>query len=113
MSTTKIKGLRWLIASLLCLATVVNYLDRQLLSVVAPMIRRDLHLSNTQYAYALNSFLIAYAVMFTVGGWLVDRLNTRRGLALSLGIWSLASLCHTFIVGIWDLCLYRLLLGMS
>jgi MFS transporter, ACS family, aldohexuronate transporter len=113
MAIRKIKGLRWVIASLLCLATVVNYLDRQLLSVVAPILRQDLHISNTQYAYALNSFLVAYAVMFTVGGWLVDKLNTRRGLALSLGVWSLASLCHTFIVGVWDLCLYRLLLGTS
>lgn len=77
------------------------------------MLRADLHLSNTQYAYAINSFLIAYAAMFTVGGWLVDRLNTRRGMALSLGIWSLASLCHTFITGVWDLCLYRFLLGVS
>lgn len=109
----KIKGLRWLIAGLLCLATIVNYLDRQLLSVVAPMLRHDLHLSNTQYAYAIDSFLIAYAIMFTIGGWIVDRLNTRRGLALSLGLWSLASLCHTFIVGIWDLCFYRFLLGVS
>ena len=113
MSIRKIKGLRWIIALLLCLATVVNYLDRQLLSVVAPILRHDLHITNTQYAYALNSFLFAYAVMFTVGGWLVDKLNTRRGLALSLGVWSLASLCHTFVVGIWDLCFYRLLLGVS
>jgi ACS family hexuronate transporter-like MFS transporter len=109
----QVNGLRWFIASLLCLATIINYLDRQLLSVVAPMLRRDLHLSNTQYSYAINSFLVAYAVMFTVGGWLVDRLNTRRGMALSLGVWSLASLCHAFVVGIWDLCFYRFLLGVS
>ncbi len=109
----KVVGLRWFIASLLCLATIVNYLDRQLLSVVAPMLRHDLHLSNTQYAYAIDSFLVSYAAMFTIGGWIVDRLNTRRGLALSLGIWSVASLCHTFVVGIWDLCLYRFLLGVS
>jgi ACS family hexuronate transporter-like MFS transporter len=109
----QVNGLRWFIASLLCLATIVNYLDRQLLSVVAPMLRQDLHLSNTQYSYAINSFLVAYAAMFTIGGWLVDRLNTRRGMALSLGIWSLASLCHTFVVGIWDLCLYRFFLGAS
>jgi ACS family hexuronate transporter-like MFS transporter len=109
----KIKGLRWVIATLLCLATIVNYLDRQLLSVVAPMLRHDLHLTNTQYAYAIDAFLIAYAIMFTIGGWIIDRLNSRRGLAWSLGIWSLASLCHTFIVGIWDLCLYRFLLGVS
>jgi MFS transporter, ACS family, hexuronate transporter len=109
----KIRGLRWIIAGLLCLATTVNYLDRQLLSLVAPMLRHDLHLTNTQYAYAIDAFLIAYAIMFTIGGWIVDRLNTRRGLALSLGVWSLASLCHTFIVGIWDLCVYRFLLGVS
>jgi len=108
-----ISGLRWIIASLLCLATIINYLDRQLLSVVAPMLRHDLHLSNTQYSYAINSFLVAYAAMFTIGGWLVDRLNTRRGMALSLGVWSLASLCHAFVVGIWDLCIYRFFLGVS
>jgi ACS family hexuronate transporter-like MFS transporter len=109
----KVNGLRWLIASLLCLTTIVNYLDRQLLSVVAPMLRHDLHLSNTQYAYAINSFLVAYAVMFAIGGWIVDRLNARRGLALSLVVWSLASLCHAFVIGVWDLCLYRFLLGVS
>jgi MFS transporter, ACS family, hexuronate transporter len=109
----KFNGLRWLIASLLCLTTVVNYLDRQLLSIVAPMLRHDLHLSNTQYAYAINSFLVAYAAMFTLGGWIVDRLNARRGMALSLGVWSLASLCHAFVIGVWDLCLYRFLLGVA
>ena len=109
----QVNGLRWLIASLLCVATIVNYLDRQLLSVVAPMLRHDLHLSNTQYSYAINAFLVAYAAMFTVGGWLVDRLNTRLGMALSLGIWSIASLCHAFVVGIWDLCIYRFFLGVS
>ena len=113
MQLTKVKGLRWWIAALLGLATVVNYLDRQLLSVVAPMLRLDLHLSNTQYAYAVDCFLTAYALMYAVGGWIVDRLQTRRGMALSLGIWSIASLCHSFIVGLWDLCLYRFLLGVS
>jgi MFS transporter, ACS family, hexuronate transporter len=108
-----VNGLRWFIAALLCAATIVNYLHRQLLSVLAPLLRQDLHLSNTQYSYAIDSFLISYAVMFTIGGWIVDRLNTRRGLALSLGIWSLASLCHAFVIGIWDLCLYRFLLGAS
>jgi len=110
---TRVKGLRWWIAAVLGLATIVNYLDRQLLSVVAPMLRVDLHLSNTQYAYAVDYFLTAYALMYAVGGWVVDRLQTRRGMALSLGIWSLASVCHSFIVGLWDLCLYRFLLGVS
>ena len=77
------------------------------------MLRADLHLTNTQYADALNCFLIAYAIMYAVGGWIVDKIHTRLGMALSLGIWSLASLCHTFILGVWDLCLYRFLLGVS
>lgn len=109
----KVHDLRWLIAALLCAATIINYLHRQLLSVLAPLLRQDLHLSNTQYSYAIDAFLVSYAIMFTIGGWIVDRLNTRRGLALSLGIWSLASLCHAFVVGIWDLCLYRFLLGAA
>ena len=113
MQSRKLKGLRWLIASLLCCATIINYLDRQLLSVIAPILRRDLHISNTQYSYALNAFLLTYALMFTVGGWLIDRLHTRLGLALSLGVWSFASLCHTLVRNIWDLCFYRLLLGVS
>jgi ACS family hexuronate transporter-like MFS transporter len=112
-SPTRIKNLRWIVAGLLFLATVINYLDRQILSVVAPMLRHDLHLNNTQYGYAVNSFLIAYAIMYTVGGRIIDLLNTRRGLALSLTIWSAASACHTFVVGVWDLCVYRLLLGAA
>jgi len=108
-----VKNLRWIIATLLFLATLINYMDRQLLSVIAPLLRKDLNLTNTQYAYAINSFLIAYGIMFTVGGRIVDLLHTRRGLALCLGIWSLASLLHTVIVGAWDLCIYRFLLGVS
>ena len=113
MQKRQIKHLRWIIASLLFLATVTNYLDRQLLSVLAPILRQELHLTNAQYAYAVNSFLIAYGIMYMVGGWLIDVLNTRRGLAISFTIWSVASMSHTFVVGIWDLCLYRALLGAS
>ncbi len=108
-----IKNLRWIIAVLLFFATMINYMDRQLLSVIAPKLRADLHLTNTQYAYAINSFLIAYGIMFTLGGWIIDVLKTRRGLALSLGVWSLASSLHTLVVGAWDLCFYRFLLGVS
>jgi len=105
--------LRWLIAGLLFLSTVINYLDRQILSVVAPVLRQELKLSNAEYAYAVNAFMIAYAVMYVVAGRIIDLLNTRLGLALSFAFWSLASLFHTFVVGLWDLCLYRFLLGAS
>jgi ACS family hexuronate transporter-like MFS transporter len=100
-------------AGLLFLSTVINYLHRQILSVLAPVLREEFHLTNTQYGYAVNSFLIAYGIMFAVSGWLVDVLNTRRALALSFTLWSIASLCHSFVVGLWDLCFYRFLLGAS
>jgi len=108
-----IGNLRWLIAGLLFLSTTINYLDRQILSVVAPILRQELKLSNAQYAYAINTFMIAYGIMYMVTGRIIDLLKTRRGLAWSFGIWSLASLAHTFIVGLWDLCFWRFLLGAS
>jgi ACS family hexuronate transporter-like MFS transporter len=109
----QIKNLRWIIAGLLFFATLINYLDRQILSAVAPMLRSDLHLSNSQYAYAINAFLIPYAIMYAVGGKIIDWLGPRRGLAWSLGLWSVASLCHTFTLGLVDLCFYRFLLGAA
>ena len=108
-----IANLRWLIAGMLFVATVINYVDRQILSVVAPVLRKDLNLSNAEYAHALNAFLTAYAIMYALAGRIIDLLNTRRGLALSFSIWSLASLAHTFVVRLWDLCLYRFLLGTA
>lgn len=81
--------------------------------MVAPVLRQELKLSNTEYAYVVNAFMTAYAVMYVVVGRIIDLLNTRRGLAISFALWSLASLSHTFIVGLWDLCLYRFLLGAS
>lgn len=107
------RNLRWLIAGVLFLATVINYLDRQILSVVAPVLRKELNLTNTQYAYAVNSFMIAYAIMYVVLGRITDFLNTRRGLGLSFAIWSLASFAHTFIRRLWDLCTCRFLLGAA
>ena len=72
------RNLRWLIAGLLFLATLINYLDRQILSVVAPVLRRELSLSNIQYAYAINAFMAAYAVMYVVAGRIIDRFHRRH-----------------------------------
>src|SRR5438128_4345866 len=78
MSKRPIPHLRWYIAILLCLASELNYLDRQTLSVLAKTIREDLGLTNQDYAYLTTSFLISYTVMYAVSGRLVDFLGTRR-----------------------------------
>jgi ACS family hexuronate transporter-like MFS transporter len=90
---------RWVLLAVLSSITIVNYVDRQTLSILYVAMNRELHLPDTTYAQAVTLFLIAYTVMYTVGGWLVDRLGARWSLALALAWWSVAtaltSLVHT------------------
>ncbi len=80
----------WIIAVLLFAATLLNYLDRQVLSLVSPVLRREFSLSATQYARLLDAFLLGYTAMQVVAGWVVDRLGARTGLLLAMIWWSLA-----------------------
>jgi ACS family hexuronate transporter-like MFS transporter len=95
------------------LATVINYLDRQTLSVVAPVLREEFHMSNVVYSRVVFAFLLAYTIMNGVSGPLLDRLGTRLGYALSMAWWSAAAVLHAFATGPWSLGLFRFLLGMG
>jgi MFS transporter, ACS family, hexuronate transporter len=108
----KIPKLQWVIAALLCLATMINYADRLTLSMVSVDIRREFGLTEQDYSYILTLFLLAYAVMYAVSGYIVDRLGTRRGFAVFIFGWSLAQLLHAFAVGKWSLTGCRFLLGL-
>ena len=77
------------VAVLLLLMTVLNYLDRQTLSIVAPLMLRDLEVSLTGYTQAINAFLVAYGVMYAGSGVILDRVGARAGLAIFVGFWSL------------------------
>lgn len=81
---------KWIIATLLFLATLLNYLDRQVLALVSPVLRIHFSLSAAQYARLLNAFLLGYTVMQVLAGWFVDRLGARKGLMLAMAWWSLA-----------------------
>jgi ACS family hexuronate transporter-like MFS transporter len=83
MSIT-VTGLRWWISALLFLATLISYIDRLTLSVLAPLICRDLGLSNLEYAGIGTWFLLTYSFGQTFFGKLQDRIGTRRGLALAM-----------------------------
>jgi MFS transporter, ACS family, aldohexuronate transporter len=109
----KVPGFRWIIAACLFLACGLSFFDRQVLSVLAPTITADLRMDNVAYSWVVFAFILSYSVMFTVGGWLIDRLGTRRGLALSVGVWSLASLLHALAQNAWQLGLCRFLLGVG
>lgn len=95
------------------LATVINYLDRQALSVSAPVLREQFHMSNVEYSRVLFAFLLAYTIMNGVSGPLIDRLGTRLGYALCLAWWSVAALLHSFASGAISLAVFRFLLGMG
>ncbi|MEI7731034.1 MAG: MFS transporter [Verrucomicrobiota bacterium] len=106
-----IGSLRWWLCGLLFAATALSFLDRQVLSVLAPVISKQLGMSSPEYARVTTAFLLSYAVMFLVGGRVLDFVGTRLGLALSVGIWSLASALHAVVQNATQLGLARCLLG--
>jgi len=109
----KIKNLRWLIVGLLFVATALSFLDRQVLSISILKIQTDLNISDVQYGWVNTGFLIAYALMFTLGGWLIDKFGTRIGLAVSVGLWSLSNALHGAVQNVWHLGTARFFLGIG
>src|SRR5437667_10592411 len=95
----KIPKLRWVIAAMLFFSTMINYADRLALSIVSRDLRTEFHMTEQDYSYVLTGFLVAYAVMYAVSGYLVDRLGTRRGFAPFVSTWSLAPLLHPLVRG--------------
>jgi ACS family hexuronate transporter-like MFS transporter len=108
-----IAGLRWWIAGLIFLATLINFVNRLTVSVLAPVITRDLRLTNLEFAGITNSFLIAYTASQALSGRLYDRIGNRRGFSLSIVIWSIASMLHAFATGRLSLNCFRFLLGIG
>ena len=108
----KIKGLRWYIAFLLCLASALNYLDRQTLSVLIGTIKEELNLTNASYG-AINAwFLASYGVMYAVSGRIIDYIGTRRGFMLFVSGWSVANMLHVFAASVGQFSFFRFLLGV-
>ena len=99
--------------SLVFLATVINYLDRQTLSVSAPVLTEQFHMSNVAYSRVLFAFLLAYTVMNGISGPMIDRLGTKLGYSICILWWSIAAMLHAFARGPISLGLFRFLLGMG
>lgn len=98
---------------LVFLATVINYLDRQTLSVVAPIVTEQFHMSNVDYSRIVFAFMLAYTAMNGVSGPMVDRLGTKVGYAVCITWWSIAAMLHALARGPLSLGLFRFLLGMG
>jgi len=108
-----ISNLRWWIAAVLFLSTIINYLDRQTLSVLSPFLKVQYHWTNTDYAYIAIAFRAAYAIGQTLFGRLMDRIGTRRGLTLTVALYSLVSMLTPLARGLYSFALFRFLLGAA
>jgi ACS family hexuronate transporter-like MFS transporter len=111
--TTPIRHLRWYIGGLLFLSTVINYIDRQTLSVLAPYLKTEYRWSNTDFAWVLIAFRVAYAIGQTIAGRVVDRLGTRRGLSLAVAWYSVAAMATSLAGGLRSFCAFRFALGLG
>jgi MFS transporter, ACS family, aldohexuronate transporter len=109
----QIRGLRWIIIGLIFFATLINYIDRLTISVLAPAITKDLNLSNTEYGSVATWFLFAYTISQTLSGKLYDRIGIKKGFTVSIVVWSLAAMAHAFVSGIRGLSFCRFVLGLG
>jgi MFS transporter, ACS family, hexuronate transporter len=105
--------LRWWIAWTLFCSTVINYIDRQTLSVLAPVIMQELHMTHEQYSYVVSAFQIAYACMWLVGGVIIDIIGTRLGLTVAMIWWSISSMLPALARSVFSLSIFRFMLGMG
>src|SRR5215212_6005406 len=105
--------LRWYIGGLLFLSTVVNYIDRQTLSVLAPYIKTEYHWNNSDFALLIIAFRVAYAVGQTASGRFLDRVGTRRGLTLTVALYSTAAVLTSLATGFRSFAGFRFLLGLG
>jgi ACS family hexuronate transporter-like MFS transporter len=115
----KINGLRWWIVGLIALATIINYIDRQSLTVLWPQIASDLYPDKTadehKEIYALISiiFVFSYAFGQAIFGKIFDWVGTRMGFALSIGFWSIATALHALAKGFTSFAIFRSILGIA
>jgi len=104
---------RWVIGLLLFASTVINYIDRQTLSVLAPYIKTEFHWTNTHFAFVIIAFRTAYAIGQTLSGRLLDRVGTRVGLMASVTFYSIVAMATSLATGFRSLVAFRFLLGLG
>jgi ACS family hexuronate transporter-like MFS transporter len=109
----RIPAIAWVVAILLFLVTVVNYMDRQTLSMAAPLIQKELQLDNSKFGLLASAFFFTYGAMQAVTGWVLDRVSIRWGYAACVAVWSLAGALTGASSNLSQLFGCRLLLGVG
>jgi len=107
------KNFRWTICALVFFATTINYLDRQVIAILKPILEGEIGLNEIDYGYVVMAFQVAYAVGMIFAGRLIDAVGTRMGYALALIFWSVAAMLHAFARSAFSFGVFRALLGFS
>src|SRR5260370_27741552 len=104
--------MRWWIAAVVFTSTGINYMDRQNLSILARTIQNDLHITDIQYSYIVQAFLLAYTLTYIVAGRMTDWLGTRVSMAAFVAWWSIADMLTSLSRSALSLGCFRFLLGI-
>jgi ACS family hexuronate transporter-like MFS transporter len=102
-----------MVCALLFFATTINYVDRQVLSILAKTLEKSIGWNSIQYGYVTSAFQAAYGIGLLTAGRLIDRIGTRRGFALAIGVWSVAAIAHAAAVSAFTFGIARVLLGFG
>jgi len=104
---------RWLIVSLLFFATTINYLDRQIIGLLKPILEKEFNWSETDFAHIVMAFTAAYAIGLLLAGRLIDKTGTRIGYSISIIIWSIAGMFHALAKSVTGFSIARIGLGLG
>ena len=109
----KLIGHRWAVCTLLFFATTINYIDRQILSLLKPILDDQLHWTNAEFGMVNSAFQGAYGVSLLFFGWLIDKYGTKIGYAVSIAAWSLAAMGHALVGSVEGFLWARVALGLG
>ena len=112
-ATSKIGMYRWRVCAMLLAATTINYIDRQVLGVLAPFLQDEIGWSEIEYGYIVTAFQAAYAIGLLCAGAIIDRLGTRIGYAIAICVWSVAAMSHALAASVIGFMLARFFLGLG
>ena len=104
---------RWVICGLLFFATTINYMDRQILGLLAPVLQTEIGWSESEYAWIVTAFQAAYAIGLISFGWFIDKFGTKIGYTLSITGWSIAAVAHAAVTTVFGFGVARFGLGLS
>jgi ACS family hexuronate transporter-like MFS transporter len=110
---TKVGSYRWSVCALLFFATTINYVDRQVLGILAPVLQKDIGWNEIEYGYIVTAFTGAYAIGLLIVGRIIDTVGTKIGYAVSIFMWSIAAMGHALVRSVFGFGVARFTLGLS